>query len=146
MVQRNLSLWFSYKYCHPHNKFLLGHVHHYSTINFGQNVCPYTSRCSMKDIRALSSNIHPRIGGMSVREAASTLFAVHNSRRLVEVKWKLLRSGSAPGCPSSVYLMSLHVTITYLSDLTPPYYHSLSAQRLEVGTALEQCFHDVCQR
>jgi len=59
-------------------------------------VRPYTSRCSMKDIKALSSKVHPRIGGMSVHKAASTLFVVHNSRRLVDVKWKLLRSGSAP--------------------------------------------------
>jgi len=95
----------------------------------------------MKDIKDLSSNIRPRIGGMIVHKAASTLFAVHNSRRLVDVKWKLLQSGSSP---LGVHLLCTYLMSSHMTSLTPPYFHSASDQRLEVGTAWEQCYAHTC--
>ena len=66
----------------------------------------------MKDLEALVMSVTGSKAKNVCREELLQ-FLVHNVRGLVDTKWELLRSGTAPPlCLPSVYLLSLHVTVT----------------------------------
>jgi len=91
----------------------------------------------MKDLEALSYNIRYRVWGQ--KHSQGTISWIHclQHQGLVDAKRKLLQSGYHPPC---VYHLSTwcHRTWPNLPGLPPPYLHTTSDQRQEVGVAWER--------
>ena len=84
---------------------------------------------------AFSCTVSWRAGGQSISQAASILFVIHVPGK-VQYKMEIMIGHH----PLSVYPLSTlrnHTCITKSARPSPPYLHTASDQRLEVGTAWE---------
>jgi len=66
-----------------------------------------------KDLKALSSNVHPRAGGQSAREAAVILFVAHNTRNRSMQNGNYYSWELPLECLPSVFSTLLHVTQSF---------------------------------